>query len=266
MQQGTDNWLNWRTKGIGSSDAPAIMGVSPWKTIRQLYNDKVGLTPKSEPVSNWAIDRGNRLEPIARAKYELMRDIEMGPATCQHFELDYMRASMDGWNPPAKRGLEIKCPGVADHEKARAGFMPEKYVPQVMHQFFVTGAVTIDYASYYVPKGSLDHQGELLIVEVKPDLAYIREYVARAKEFWDCVQKQTPPDLTSADFKICRLIVARKAAEEWKIARRALDEIESRLYEHAGKTNKVIFQGTGVRINDNKIEVFAKSEAEQNGN
>lgn len=38
-------WLQWRTKGIGGSDVAAILGISPWKTQRDLYRDKVGDTP-----------------------------------------------------------------------------------------------------------------------------------------------------------------------------------------------------------------------------
>ena len=39
------DWLDYRRKGIGGSDVAAIMGVSPFATIRDLYNDKVGIQP-----------------------------------------------------------------------------------------------------------------------------------------------------------------------------------------------------------------------------
>jgi putative phage-type endonuclease len=261
MDQRTDNWLEWRNKGIGGSDAPIIMGVSPWKTPRQLWEEKTGKV-KKEDQGNWATERGNRLEPIARAKYELMSDIEMGPATCQHIKYEFLRASMDGWNPQKKRGLEIKFAGRADHEGARAGKVPDKYYPQVQHQIFVTGAEVVDYASYYVPKGALDHQGELLIVEVKPDLEYLKAYLRVAIKFWECVTTGVAPDFIADDFKVIRLIVARKAAEEWKRLSRELAALETKLLEYG---NRVHFQGTGVRIVENKIEVVQEEAKEENG-
>ena len=32
LQQGTFKWLEWRSQGIGASDAPAIMGANPINT------------------------------------------------------------------------------------------------------------------------------------------------------------------------------------------------------------------------------------------
>lgn len=38
-----EEWLDYRKKGIGGSDVAAIMGISPFATIRDLYNNKVGM-------------------------------------------------------------------------------------------------------------------------------------------------------------------------------------------------------------------------------
>ena len=42
MEQEGFEWHKWRMGGIGSSDAPVVMGVSPYKTIEQLYLEKTG--------------------------------------------------------------------------------------------------------------------------------------------------------------------------------------------------------------------------------
>lgn len=39
-----DEWLEQRKKGIGGSDAAAVLGISPWKTPYQLYMEKRGET------------------------------------------------------------------------------------------------------------------------------------------------------------------------------------------------------------------------------
>ena len=40
IQQGTKEWLEWRSQGIGASDAPAIMGENPWKRPETLLQEK----------------------------------------------------------------------------------------------------------------------------------------------------------------------------------------------------------------------------------
>ena len=62
-----DEWLNYRRLGIGGSDVAAIMGISPFATIRDLYYDKVGIEPQieDEEESNWvAKEVGHRLEDL----------------------------------------------------------------------------------------------------------------------------------------------------------------------------------------------------------
>ena len=40
-----DEWLEWRRKGIGGSDVAAALGLSPYRTMRELYYDKIGVVP-----------------------------------------------------------------------------------------------------------------------------------------------------------------------------------------------------------------------------
>ena len=60
-----EDWLSYRKLGIGGSDVAAIMGISPFATIRDLYNDKLGIEPLIEEESNWvAKEVGHRLEDL----------------------------------------------------------------------------------------------------------------------------------------------------------------------------------------------------------
>ena len=36
-----EQWLEYRRKGIGGSDAAAVLGISPFRTGRDLYYDKL---------------------------------------------------------------------------------------------------------------------------------------------------------------------------------------------------------------------------------
>lgn len=49
-----EDWLSWRRRGIGGSDAAAVMGLSPFCTKRDLYYDKRNIQPVvDEEEDNW---------------------------------------------------------------------------------------------------------------------------------------------------------------------------------------------------------------------
>lgn len=62
-------WLLARKQGIGGSDVAAILGVSPWKTILDIYNDKISSATEPDDTLSSDIDVrhiGSMLEePIA---------------------------------------------------------------------------------------------------------------------------------------------------------------------------------------------------------
>lgn len=47
------DWLEYRRRGIGGSDAAAILGISPFATARDLYYDKLKIVPFDDSESNW---------------------------------------------------------------------------------------------------------------------------------------------------------------------------------------------------------------------
>ena len=64
-----EEWLSYRRRGIGGSDAAAILGISPWRTARDLYYDKLNVV-KADMDENWvALEMGHLLEPIAAYWY-----------------------------------------------------------------------------------------------------------------------------------------------------------------------------------------------------
>ena len=48
-----EEWLRYRRKGIGGSDAAAVLGLSPFCTKRDLYYDKTGIQAVVEEEDNW---------------------------------------------------------------------------------------------------------------------------------------------------------------------------------------------------------------------
>jgi len=186
LEQGTAAWKEFRKFKIGASMAPVIMDVSPWKTRLQLWEQIIN---DEEQVPTEAMIRGSQMEPLARswANDYLGRAFE--PAVIQH-EIDWAIASLDGWD--GSIALEIKCPGEKDHQEAKAGKVPEHYLPQLHHQMFVTGTKAIFYCSFFNGKGE--------IVIVDRDDKYIEKLFSEEKKFHDSLINFEQPSPTDRDF------------------------------------------------------------------
>ncbi len=212
------DWKKWRSEGIGASDAPVVMGVSPWKTRLQLWEEKTGVfIPKD--TGNWATARGLELEPKARANYELTHNIAMPIAFVEHKQYPFIRASLDGYSEEKSIVLEIKCPGKADHAIAKAGSIPDKYWPQLQHQLLASGAEKVHYYSY-------DGDSDFALVEVIPDIAYIGKLLVELITFWDMVKQQVPPEASDMDFKQVEDNDIAIKIEKWETIKKNLEEFE----------------------------------------
>lgn len=246
MNQGSDDWLAWRQKGIGSSDAPVLMGCYDFKTPFQLYEEKTNPLSEKEKGTNWAMQRGHDLEPLARAQYELLCDIEMLPALLVHPKYQYIRASLDGYNAEANRVLEIKCPGAKDHQTAlKEKRVPEKYYAQLQHQLLVTGAERVDYYSFDGTSG--------VLIEVYPDQDFIAQLLLRERYFWEQnVEKGTPPALTDRDYVVETDFVNLANMAEWKHKQRQIKTLEKDCEELKAhlltRLKHPRVRGNGVRI------------------
>jgi putative phage-type endonuclease len=218
---------------LGSSDAPVIMKVSPWRTPYQLWEEKTGRAVFSG--TNYAIEKGIRMEPQARAHYELMNFCEMPPLKVSHRDYPFLQANLDGANVDLKRALEIKYVGKQDHELARSGRVPSKYWPQVQHQLLVTGFERLDYFSFNGNEG--------IVVEVLPDLPYLETLLKEELSFWQLVVDDVPPVLSEKDFKKITCKETLSLLMEWKVIYEIADrnkkkaetirrEIEKRLVDH----------------------------------
>ena len=60
-----EEWLAYRRKGIGGSDVAALLGISPWRTARDLFYDKLNIAVVEDHEDNWvALEMGHLLEPL----------------------------------------------------------------------------------------------------------------------------------------------------------------------------------------------------------
>lgn len=165
-------WLDWRRSGLGASDAPIIMGVSPYKSLNQLWKDKV-LGEKQE--DNPAMARGRALEGPALDFFMSETGIFMETQKrFEHPERNWMRCTIDGINEEDKVLLEIKSCNLLHEE------VPERYYPQLQHQMEVLGYDKMFYLSYNGVAGK--------ILEVKKDEEYVKRLVQKETDFWEKVK------------------------------------------------------------------------------
>jgi putative phage-type endonuclease len=165
-------------QGIGASDAPIIMGDSPWMTAKELLELKVGKRQDAAP--NWAMRRGSTLEEPARELYMQKTGKRVSPQCFEHSRYAWKRASLDGLSDDGRFVLEIKCPGLADHASALHGRVPPKYLAQIQHLLAVSEADTCHYWSY--------RDGRGVLLEVPADSRYMDRLHREEAAFWDRVQ------------------------------------------------------------------------------
>lgn len=198
LEQNHPDWLKWRQKGLGASDATIIMGLSPWFSREQLLEKKLrearealgiykkrpkGITGKDQ-ADNGAMARGRKLEPIARQLYTDLTGIISRPVCAIHQEHDWMRASLDGLSDDQQIVLEVKCVNAQDHQAALDGSVATKYLPQVQHQLLVTQAPLLHYWSYTDnPKFALKDRAALVKMTAMP--SYQAKVFEAERAFWE---------------------------------------------------------------------------------
>jgi putative phage-type endonuclease len=212
-------WLEWRRNGIGSSDAPIIMGVSPWKTKYQLWQEKVfGLSDQKE---NPSMARGRELEEVARREFERIMGIGVFPKNVEHKDFPWIRASLDGIDLDGEVMVEIKCPGREDHFGASNKKVPEKYYPQCQHQLLATGLDHMFYFSFDGMEGA--------VVEVKRDEVYIEKLLQEESKFWDMRTNRIPPEICDRDFVDMNSVKKwKEAATNWSKWKKILEDAEEK--------------------------------------
>ena len=252
LDQNTGDWLEWRNGGVGASDAPIILGLSPWKTPYQLYLEKI--TGETSFQGNQATQKGVHLESVARSFAEEDLNTIFSPKCYQHFEYDWMRASLDGISMDGEI-LEIKCPykphdPKSDHQLALDGKIPDKYYAQIQHQLEVSGATKGYYYSFDGEKG--------VIVPFERDEGFINKLIEKEKAFWECIQNLKPPKLTIRDYQVVEDQDVCKKADRVLQLRKEFETIKQELDALELELKTAYAQETGAIIGHLKITRFLK--------
>jgi len=189
------DWLEQRRRGLGGSDAPAVCGISPWKSPYQVYLEKRGETEPQE--DNEPMFWGRALEPIIRQRYadETGRTVVVPQQSLFHPKIEFMLASLDGI-ADGERVLEVKTARMpTGWGEAGSAEIPDIYMIQVQHYLAVTKLSVADVAT-------LIGGNDFRIYEVPADTELQDLIIEKETAFWKMVQDGTPPDPVSfADLK-----------------------------------------------------------------
>lgn len=182
-----NEWLEQRKRGIGGSDAAAILGLDRYRSAFDVYAEKVGL--KSEEPDNEAMRQGRDLEDYVASRFteETGKKVRRRNAILQHPEHPWMLANVDRLVVGENAGLECKTTSVLNRAKFSQGEYPPNYYVQCVHYMAVTGA-----ERWYLAVLVLNKAFHVFTIE--RDEAEIQALIQAEKRFWEeHVLKQIPP-------------------------------------------------------------------------
>lgn len=191
-------WLDERSRGIGGSEAAAILGLSPWKSPLALFTEKIGLREVEDEIPEY-IAWGNYLEPVIAEKYSRVtgrRLFDPGRYNVRwSTEYPWMCCTVDrdilSFDERGEGVLEIKTAAgfkTADWEDEA----PLVYQVQLQHCMIVTGR---SWGSFAVLFGGqkFDH------LDVERNDAFCDYLIEKEEEFWHRVLTNDPPPPDGAE-------------------------------------------------------------------
>lgn len=148
MEQGTPEWFAKRKGRMSASHAGAIAndgaGLNTYVVEKAAERLSIG---EQEHFSNEHTRRGNELEPVAKALYENLKDVEVREIGFAEYN-DYVGCSPDGM--VGDDGLiEIKCPADKGYLYALLGAkIKSEYVWQMQMQMLIMDRDWCDFVQF----------------------------------------------------------------------------------------------------------------------
>lgn len=205
-------WLQARLKGIGASEASAVIGCNPYMSNTDLWQIKTGRKTAPDISSNAHVAYGHAAEAPIRELFALdypQYEVQYGGAFDMVKNPDYpwLFATLDGRLIERETGrkgiLEIKTTEILRsmaREKWRDG-VPQNYYVQLLHQLLATG---FDFAILHAQLKYRHTEGKEEVIrterrtyfversDVADDLAYL---LPEEIKFWNYVQRDIMPPL-----------------------------------------------------------------------
>lgn len=139
LVQGSPEWLAYRSTHNNASDAPAMMGVSPYKTRSELIHERAtGLSKEVDAGTQRRFDDGHRFEALTRGLAEEIVGADLYPVTGS---IDDLSASFDGLTMCETVAWEHKTLNDEIRAADTVADLGLHYRVQMEQQLMVSGAV-----------------------------------------------------------------------------------------------------------------------------
>jgi len=249
--QGSTEWKKERNSYIGASDASVCLGISPYKTMYALWEEKLGLGKPQEETSS--MKYGKETESEARRLYELISGYLVYPTTkpIHHPMISWMACNLDGITEDGRYAVEIKCTNRENHELTKDGEIPEEFYPQLQHQMECTGHPWMNYFSYF--------KGEGVTVRVERDDEYIDQLLKAEKKFWDYVQNLEEPPLVDRDFRERGALFLNRCKILWDIQEEIREK--QKIINEVKEELKQMAEGVNSRAGEYRFQVSSRKGA-----
>ena len=194
----SEEWLSYRRRGIGGSDAAAILGISPWRTARDLYYDKLNVV-KADMDENWvALEMGHLLEPIAAYWYAKKSGnyVYDDKGLYQHTDHPYALANFDRRYERASDGQPgiLECKSCTYH---KAEDWADDAIP-LYYEFqlrFYLAVADVQHGAFSCFWGN-NPANDLAMPEIKRDLVKEDMIFERLDEWIWSLEHDVPPTMS----------------------------------------------------------------------
>lgn len=209
-----EQWLVERQKGIGASDASAIVGMNPYKSNVELWEEKIGEREPADISDKPYVQYGNDAEAPLRQLFAL--DYPMFEVRYAEFDMRWSKeypfiyATLDGeliHRQTGEHGIyEGKTTEILKSQQYESwkNQVPQNYYIQLLHQFIAT-EFTYAFLNAQLKTVYSEDDPELppdvrtttrrypyLRKHIEEDIAYL---LAKEIEFWKCVMERRRPNL-----------------------------------------------------------------------
>lgn len=194
-----DAWRQARQNSIGASDAAAVMGISPWKTEAQLWDEKAN--GKTLDFHNADTVRGHRSESHILELYgiETGRKIFSGERIMlMSNHIPFMSCTLDGIDFTDENNpiiIEVKSVKFS-HGEWSDEKIPDYYFTQLLHQLAVTGWNEAILLVRFTRNEGWESASERMYHVKREDVQdQIDKLVRKEDKFWNeyVVNKKRPP-------------------------------------------------------------------------
>lgn len=199
-------WLSGRMNGIGGSDASAVVGLNPYKSNIDLFEEKIRRRAPEDISGKACVIYGKKAEAPIRELFCLdypEYQVEHHEfRILQSMEYPFMQASLDGelTDQNGRKGiLEIKTSNILQsmqYEKWKDR-IPDNYYIQVLHYLLVTGWQFVVLRAHLISEWGKDKRTTVKHYfidreEVKEDLEML---LKEEQRFWAYVESGRKPPL-----------------------------------------------------------------------